>query len=116
MNYYGCCEPLHKKIDILKKLPNLRKISMSPFIDIHEAAESIGDRYVFSFKPFSPILATKSWDPGAARKELEEKLEVTQRSNCRVEVIMKDICTVKYEPKRLWEWLDIASEVTANYA
>jgi hypothetical protein len=29
LNYYGCCEPLHKKIDILEKIPNLRKISMS---------------------------------------------------------------------------------------
>ncbi len=116
LNYYGCCEPLHKKIDILRKLPNLRKISMSPFIDIHEAAESIRDSYVFSLKPFSAIVATDRWDPRAAKKELEEKLEVTQRNNCRVEVIMKDISTVRYEPKRLWEWLEIASEVTAHYA
>ncbi len=116
LNYYGCCEPLHKKIDILRKLPNLRKISMSPFIDIHKATESIRDSYVFSLKPFSAILATDRWDPGAARKELKEKLEVTQRNNCRVEVIMKDISTVRYEPQRLWEWLEIASEVTAHYA
>jgi len=29
--YYGCCEPLHNKISILESLPNLRKISISPW-------------------------------------------------------------------------------------
>jgi hypothetical protein len=27
------------------------------------------------------------------------------------EVIMKDVSTVRYEPKRLWEWERIAMEV-----
>ena len=25
LNYYGCCEPLDKKIEILRNIPNLRK-------------------------------------------------------------------------------------------
>jgi hypothetical protein len=29
---------------------------------------------------------------------------------------MKDISTVRYQPQRLWEWADIAAEVTAEYA
>ena len=28
--YYGCCEPLSGKIDLLRRIPNLRKISASP--------------------------------------------------------------------------------------
>jgi len=31
--YYGCCEPLDGKIDIVREIPNLRKISMSPWVD-----------------------------------------------------------------------------------
>src|SRR5208283_378580 len=31
--YYGCCESLHNKIRILETLPNLRKISISPWAD-----------------------------------------------------------------------------------
>ena len=32
-----------------------------------------------------------------------------------VEVIMKDISTVRYEPQRLWEWSQMATELTAQY-
>jgi hypothetical protein len=30
-----------------------------------------------------------------------------------VELVMKDISTVRYEPQRLWEWARIASELCA---
>jgi hypothetical protein len=46
LNYYGCCEPLHRKIDMLKKIPRLRKISMSAWVKADEAAERIGNRYI----------------------------------------------------------------------
>ena len=36
-------------------------------------------------------------------------LEKTE-GNCHVEIIMKDISTVRYKPKRLWEWAAIAME------
>jgi len=32
-----------------------------------------------------------------------------------VEVIMKDISTVRYQPQRLWEWARMAAEVTERY-
>jgi hypothetical protein len=40
---------------------------------------------------------------------LVQFLEVAK--GCHVEVIMKDISTARYEPKRLWEWEGIAMEV-----
>jgi len=35
---------------------------------------------------------------------------------CHVELIMKDISTVRYHPQRLWEWSRIAMEVAEQYA
>jgi hypothetical protein len=32
-----------------------------------------------------------------------------------VEIIMKDISTVRYQPRRLWEWADIAGQVAREY-
>jgi hypothetical protein len=33
-----------------------------------------------------------------------------------VEIIMKDISTVRYKPERLWDWARIAMEVAEAYA
>lgn len=112
--YYGCCEPLHEKIDILRQIPNLRKISISPWADPARAAEQIGLDYVISYKPSPAILATDVWDPKLARQQLRQALEAMR--GCAVEVIMKDISTVRHEPQRLWEWAQIAAEEVERVA
>jgi hypothetical protein len=109
--YYGCCEPLHDKIDIIRGIPHVRKISMSPWVDVEKGAERIGPDYVFSRKPSPALLAVDSWDPGAVRRDLEDTLETCARHGCPVEFILKDISTVRYQPQRLWEWADIAMQV-----
>ncbi len=114
LNCYGCCEPLHKKIDIIRQIPRLRRISMSPFVDVAEGAERIGTDYVFSLKPNPSILAMDAWNPDLARKELHEAMEKAR--GCHVEIIMKDITTVRNEPRRLWEWETIAMEVAEQFA
>jgi hypothetical protein len=114
LNYYGCCEPLHNKLDALASLPNLRKISMSPWADLDRARAKAGDRYVFSCKPNPAVFAADNWDLGIARSALETTLEHTR--GCVIEVIMKDISTVRHEPHRLWEWAAMATELTDRYA
>ena len=114
LTYYGCCEPLHNKIDILRRIPNLRKISMSPWADAGKAAEQIGSEFVFSHKPSPAVLAEDSWRPQQARDNLKRVLDATR--GCPVEVIMKDISTVRSDPRRLWEWEAIATELVQEYA
>ncbi len=108
LNYYGCCEPLDAKVHILKSIPNLRKISMSPWIDVERAVRNVGDRYVFSYKPSPAIFAEDVWNLRRARAELRQFLEKAR--GCVVEIIMKDISTVRYQPRRLWEWASMAAE------
>lgn len=116
LTYYGCCEPLHMKMDILKKIPNLRKISMSPWVNIDKAVEKVGARYVYSCKPNPAVLATDQWDPAHARQMLREVLEKPYKNGCIVEIIMKDVSTLRYAPKRIWEWATIATEVARELA
>jgi hypothetical protein len=113
LNYYGCCEPLHKKIDIIKKIPNLRKISISPWANLEEAVLQIGNSYVLSYKPNPSIFAEELWNPENVRRDLINILEKTK--GYHVEIIMKDISTVRYQPQRLWEWAKIADELTQDY-
>jgi hypothetical protein len=106
--YYGCCEPLDKKMNMIRKLPNVRKISMSPWVDVETGAREIGRDYVFSRKPSPALLATDTWKPQAVEADLRETLAACKRHGCPVELILKDISTVRYEPQRLWEWAKIA--------
>lgn len=114
LNYYGCCEPLHLKLGVLKSVPRLRKISMSPWADLDRAAAEMGDRYVISRKPSPSVFAEDAYPAERARQELAEALDRTR--GCIVEVIMKDVSTVRYHPERLWQWAEMAAEVTARYA
>ncbi|MBT9150981.1 MAG: hypothetical protein DDT40_01162 [candidate division WS2 bacterium] len=112
LNYYGCCEPLHNKIDIISSIPNLRKASISPTANVEKAARDMGNKYVFSYKPNPAILVTDKWNPDELRKDL--KLILEKIRGCVVEVIMKDISTVRYQPQRLWEWSKMAMETALN--
>ena len=114
LNCYGCCEPLHKKIDILRRVPRLRRISMSPFVDIAEGAEAIGADFIYSAKPNPALLAGDSWHEDEVRAHLREILDKTR--GLHVEIILKDIHTVRGEPERLFEWARIAMELAADHA
>ena len=109
LTYYGCCEPLDRKIDILRKVPNLRKISISPWCDLESTVSQIGADYVISRKPSPAVLAETDWDPEKARADIREMIETAQ-GNCHIEFIMKDISTVRNDPIRLWKWAEIAME------
>ncbi|MCE5258622.1 MAG: hypothetical protein LLG44_06100 [Chloroflexi bacterium] len=113
--YYGCCDPLDRKVAILRRnLPRLRKISMSPWVDVARGAEAIGADYVYSYKPSPAMLAGDSFDAEYVKSELKRVLELTR--GCRVELILKDISTMRYQPQRLWEWARIAREVVEEEA
>jgi len=111
--YYGCCEPLDGKIEILRRIPNLRKISASPWCRTGRLVDKVGTDYVLSRKPNPAVFAADTWDPACARADLEQFLE--QARGCHVELIMKDISTVRSDPRRLWEWAEIAVETAERY-
>ncbi len=114
MTYYGCCEPLDRKIDVIRKIPNLRKISVSPWNDIRKVVDQVGDDYVLSVKPSPAIFASDRFDANQARSEIAAMLEVTNGKS-HVELIMKDVSTVKYKPQHLWEWASVAMETVQEY-
>ena len=113
--YYGCCEPLDRKIDILRRIPNLRKISVSPWCKTERVVEQIGARLRHEPQAEPGDLGRRRWHPERARQDLGDFLEKA-RGRCHVELIMKDISTVRYQPQRLWEWAAIAMEIAEKYA
>jgi hypothetical protein len=105
LNYYGCCEQLHHKIHMLENIPDLRKISMSPWSKLDEAREKISGRYIMSVKPNPTTLAMQPFSEQVVRDEINGILDSVK--NNPAEIILKDISTVKNEPFRLKKWNDI---------
>ncbi|MFA7637264.1 MAG: hypothetical protein WCX81_05840 [Monoglobales bacterium] len=100
LTYYGCCEPLQNKMDILQKIPNLRKVSMSPWSKIDKVVDMVGKKYVLSCKPSPAIFAEDTFRPEQAKADILDIL--TKANGASLELIMKDVSTVRYQPQRVW--------------
>jgi hypothetical protein len=112
LNCYGCCEPLDKRWHVVKQVPRLRRVSVSPWSDRAKMADMLGDRFIYSMKPNPADLARPTFDEKDIRAKLREALRVTR--DCRVEVIMKDNHTINHDPRRVIRWVQIAREETEN--
>ncbi len=112
--YYGCCEPLDQKLDIIRKIPNLRKVGVTPWAKEEIMAEQMGGNYVYSRKPNPANVAIKT-DPEVVRKETEKTVKLCQKYGCPVEFILKDISTVSNRPENLVVWAKTVSEVLDQY-
>jgi hypothetical protein len=108
MVYYGCCDPLELKMDAVKRIPHVRKISVSPWADREKMAEQIGGDYVVFNKPNPVFLAGTVFDENLIRKDLECTLEICKRTGSPLEFAFKDISTLRYDPLRLKQLNDIA--------
>lgn len=109
--YYGCCDPLDKKMTQVRMIPNVRKVSMSPWVDQDRGAAEIGGDFVFSRKPSPAMLTYGSFDPGAVCEDLMATRKACETNHCPLEMILKDISTVRYQPERLFQWSKIAMQV-----
>jgi len=109
LNYYGCCEPVHNKMHLLATVPNLRKVSISPWCDVAKTAAEARQRYVFSHKPSPALLAGAYFDGTRAKQDIIDRLEQSGPMPC--EFIMKDISTVQGDVQRLIDWCRIASRL-----
>jgi hypothetical protein len=112
--YYGCCDPLDKKMDQVRMIPNVRKISMSPWVNQERGAAEIGRDFVYSRKPNPALLAFESFDTQAVRDDLLLSRKVCEKYHCPLEIILKDISTVHYQSDRLFEWAKIAMQVACG--
>ena len=108
LNCYGCCEPLNSRWAVVKRIPNLRRVSVSAWADLEKMAEALEAKYVFSLKPNPADLARPIIDEPAIRKKLRQSLEITR--GCRVEIIMKDNHTLGSNPQNVVRWVQIAKQ------
>jgi len=95
-------------------IPNVRKVSMSPWADQERGAAEIGRQFVFSRKPSPAFLAGDRFDEERVRADLLATRAACERNGCPLEYILKDISTVGHRPERLFAWARIAMEVAGG--
>lgn len=110
LNIYGCCEPLDTRWDSIRRIPHLRKVTVSPWSDDEEMAEHLGPDYVFCKKVNPSRIATVSIDEDSIRTELRKAFNAAKRHNCRTEVLMRDLLSVACNPYNPERWVQIARE------
>jgi hypothetical protein len=106
--YYGCCEPVHGRWHVIRRIPNLRSVSVSPWADEAFMAEALAGRCVYSRKPNPALVSTESFDEDALRADIRKTFATAR--GCDVEIIMKDVHTLKGRPERLARWVRLCRE------
>ena len=114
--YYGCCEPMDTKIDILRKrFKNLRKISITPWADAARAAENIGSDYVLAAKPNPANVAMPNFNPVPVEEEITLYCEACKRHGTALEFVLKDVSTIGNNPQNLTDWASTVNGVIDKY-
>ncbi|MBU8901531.1 MAG: hypothetical protein KOO69_02210 [Victivallales bacterium] len=109
--HYGCCEDLTNKIDMLRKIPNLRMISVAPSCDIEKCAEQIGKDYLISWRPNPTDMVCTNWDEVRVSR-IVKSAKSTFKNN-RYCIHLKDNETLGGEMDRLQRWVSLVRKCLA---
>jgi len=113
---YGCCEPVHAYWEkSLCRLPNLRKISISPWCDEAKMGEALlGRRTIFHRKPSPNFIGVgKALDEQAFRRHIRHTLECAR--GCKLEFSFRDVYTLEGNPAKPRRAVQIVRELIEQY-
>ena len=108
---YGCCEATHPIWDgCLSKIPNLRKLSVSPWCDEEAIGERLrGTNVAYLRKPPATLLGVGS--------ELDEQavrdcFALTRRAaqGCSLEIIQRDVYQINNTPDKVRRYVSLIRE------
>ena len=113
---YGCCEPVSAVWQDVNTLPNLRKVSVSPWCDEAFMGEQLrGRRIVFQRKPSPNFLGLAgSLDEDALRAHFRQTLRAAR--GCTLEFTQRDVYSVQKDPGRVRRYVQLLrQEIEANW-
>lgn len=112
LNCYACCEAADPYWDSVKKLHNLRRVSVSRWANLEKMAENLGHDYVLSYKANPSDVAVPNMNEGLVRSSIGGALETMRGNN--VEIILKDLHTISNKPEQVYRWVEIVREEIAR--
>ncbi len=115
MFYYGCCERLDDRLDFVQELPNLKKVSCSPWSNHEQFAERLRKDLIMSAKPTPAHFAAPSLDLDTVEKGLVHTCDCARKNGLQLELLLKDLSTVQYKPEHLTQWAQRAMQIAQRY-
>lgn len=112
MVYYGCCEPVSDFWDeCLHALPNLRKVSISPWCREEMMGERLrGGSVIYSRKPSPNFLGVgAAFDRDAFTASIEKTAQLAK--GCKAEFIFRDVYTLGGNLEKLREAVNITRNI-----
>lgn len=104
---YGCCEPVHPIWDCVKTLPNLRKVSISPWCDEEFMGERlVGSKTIYHRKPSPNLLSVdKELDEEAVKAHIVKTLRAAKGN--ALEITQRDVYTVHSNISKVKRYVEI---------
>ena len=113
LSAYGCCEDLTLKIPLLRKIRNLRRISVTPWANLANCVQQIGTDYVISWRPNPSEVICTGLNPERVRRITREALDATR--GCHIDITIKDHETLPGGFDSLIECIRIMKDTAAEY-
>lgn len=112
---YGCCEPVNTFWEDIKTLPNLKKVSISPWCDEDFMAEQLrGSGIIYHRKPSPNYLGVGAkLDEDAFRNHIEKTVKTAK--GCKLEICQRDVYTVNKDMDKVRRYVQIIRETIDKY-
>lgn len=114
---YGCCEPTDPIWDrCISKLPNLRKVSISPWCKEEFMGERLaGSSVIYHRKPSPNFLGVDAeLDEEALRAHIRKSLLAAR--GCKMEITQRDVYTIHHNEKKARRYVEIIrQEIEENW-
>ena len=110
----GCCETLDTKTAELRRVPNVRKVSVSEWCDVKRAAENLGSDYVYSYRAAGVHFVRDPWDIDAARAEIQAVLDATRGSPVELVLNIGGTLGEGDGGRKLAEWCRIVRDLIGS--
>ena len=104
---YGCCENLTTKIDGVLSLKNLRIFVCSAWTSLKAVQEAVGQEYVIMWRQKASDVVLPA-DTSAMQRHLEEGARKLR--GCCYQIVLRSVTTLGGHPRRLHDWVRIATE------
>ncbi len=112
--YYGCCEPVDPFWEFIGSLPNLARVSVSPWADEEKMGRYCRERsVVYSRKPSPNYYIGEKLDESGMCASLEKT--VTCAEGCRLELIQRDVMTTHGDLSRFIRWVELARKIGSRH-